>query len=191
MAIAGGDGNATGTATITITVTNINDNAPIVDDDTGVIAENTSTGTLVVTMSGSDADGDSISYVITAGNGDGVFSISGDQIIVGNTSNLDYETTSGYILIVSGSDGVYADTATITITITNVNDNAPVVEDDTAVVAENASTGTLVVTISGSDADGDSISYVITAGNGDGIFSISGDQIIVGDTSNLDYEVTT
>ena len=76
-------------------------------------------------------------------------------------------------MTISGSDGVYADTAIITITITNVNDNAPVVDDDTAIVTENASTGTLVVTMSGSDADGDSISYVITAGNGDGIFSIS------------------
>ena len=76
-------------------------------------------------------------------------------------------------------DGVYtSSTVTVTITVTCTND-VPVIDDDTGVIAENASTGTLVVTISGSDADGDSISYVITAGNGDGIFSISGDQIIV------------
>ncbi|USN55255.1 MAG: hypothetical protein H6765_01270 [Candidatus Peribacteria bacterium] len=42
-------------------------------------------------------------------NGDGIFDISGDQVVVVNTANLDYETTSGYILIISGSDGTYSD----------------------------------------------------------------------------------
>jgi hypothetical protein len=45
--------------------------------------------------------------------------------------------------------------------------------------------------MSGSDADGDSIVYSIISGNIDSIFGMSGDQLIVVDTTNLDYESTT
>ncbi|USN55257.1 MAG: hypothetical protein H6765_01280 [Candidatus Peribacteria bacterium] len=42
-------------------------------------------------------------------NGDGIFDISGDQVVVVNTANLDYETTTGYVLTSHGSDGTYSD----------------------------------------------------------------------------------
>jgi hypothetical protein len=51
--------------------------------------------------------------------------MSGDQIVVVDTVNLDYETASGYTLTVSGSDGTFSDNGTYTIDITNVNDNTP------------------------------------------------------------------
>jgi hypothetical protein len=48
-----------------------------------------------------------------------------------------------------------------------------------------------VTTLSGSDADGSSIIYSIISGNSDGIFGVSGDQVVVIDTALLDYEITT
>jgi hypothetical protein len=47
---------------------------------------------------------------------------------------------SGYILTVSGSDGTYSDAGMYTIDITNVNDNAPTVEDGSGTIAEDAAT---------------------------------------------------
>jgi hypothetical protein len=75
-----------------------------------------------------------------SGNTDGIFGVSGDTIIIINPTNLNFEVTSGYSLLVSGSDGLFSDSATIDIEITNTNDNAPVVDDATGSIAENAIT---------------------------------------------------
>ena len=90
--------------------------------------------------------------------------MSGDTLIVG-TGGLDYETTTNYSVIVEISDGSNTSTGTMTITITNVNDNTPVISDDSASVAENTVQDTLVLTFSGSDADGDPLTYAIVGGN--------------------------
>jgi hypothetical protein len=54
----------------------------------------------VTSLSGSDADGDSISYAITAGNSEGIFAISGATLIVADRGNLDYESMTGYVLTI-------------------------------------------------------------------------------------------
>jgi hypothetical protein len=51
-------------------------------------------------------------------------------------------------LTINGTDGVLSDTGTITIAINNINDNAPIVDDASVALGENASTGTIVVVIS-------------------------------------------
>ena len=103
----------------------------MIDDATGSVVENAVTGTFVLLISGSDADFDPISYIIYAGNADGVVAISGDSLIEVNTSNLDYELTTGYTLTVHGRDGVNTGVATIDISVININDNTPIVDDDT------------------------------------------------------------
>jgi hypothetical protein len=51
-------------------------------------------------LSGSDTDGDTVTYSIVSGNSDGVFGVSGDQLVVVDRENLDFETTTGYALTV-------------------------------------------------------------------------------------------
>jgi hypothetical protein len=62
-------------------------------------------------------------YAITAGNDDGIFGMSGDQLVVVDTANLDYESTTGYDLVVSGSDGTESVSVSISIVIININDS--------------------------------------------------------------------
>jgi hypothetical protein len=69
-------------------------------------------------------------------------------VIVVDTTNLDYEGTTGYVLTISGSDGALAGAAVVTIAINNVNDNVPTIDDATGSVDEDAVTGTLVATLS-------------------------------------------
>ncbi len=201
------DGTNTDNATVSISVTNVNDNSPVISNATATIAENAANNTAVVnidddnTSSDQDADGETISYSITAGNGDGIFEINSSTgaITVVNNSKLDYETTTSYSLILQATDGTNTDNATVSVTVTNVNDNSPVISNATATIAENAANNTAVVNIdddntsSDQDADGETISYSITAGNGDGIFEIntSTGAITVVNNSKLDYETTT
>ena len=70
------------------------------------VAENAALNSLVGTVSATDPDeADTVSYSITAGNGDGKFAIVGGSGEITLAGGLDYETTSSYTLTVEASDG--------------------------------------------------------------------------------------
>ena len=112
------------TATVTINLSNVNE-APIANDATFSVPENSAAGTLVGMVPASDPDaGTTLSYAITAGNTSGAFAINAaGQITVANPAALDFETTPTFNLTVTVSDNgapVLSDTATITVNLTDV-----------------------------------------------------------------------
>ena len=200
------DGTNTDTAAVTVDVTNVNDNAPLINDVTTSVAEDAVNATAVTNLNeantgnDTDLDGQALTYSITGGNTDGIFSIDAGTgaITVSNNTNLDYETTQQYVLTVEATDGTTTDTAALTIDVTNVNDNAPLINDVTTSVAEDAVNATAVANLNeantgnDTDLDGQALTYSITAGNADGIFSIDAGTgaITVSNNTNLDYETT-
>ncbi len=147
---------------------------PTVQDASFSVAEDATTGTSVGMVSGFDPDaGDSLTYSVTAGNELGVFAIDGSsgEITVSDDSNLDYEATPSFSLVVQVEDsGALTDTATITITVTDVNE-APTIAlvNTTTSLPEDADTtsrsrmadivvtddalGVNVLSLSGADAE--------------------------------------
>ena len=181
------EGGLSDTAVIDVTVTNVNE-APTAADASGSVVENASMGTAVATVSASDPDvGDTLSYEITGGNPGNAFAIDQNGNIT-VASVIDFEAISSYTLTVEVADqAVLYDYATVTITVTNVNE-APSVADGSGSVAENMAAGTAVVTVSASDPDtGDTLSYTITAGNTGNVFAIDGNGNIT-TTTALNYE---
>ena len=84
------------------------------------IAEDAATGATVGTVAATDADDDSITYTVTAGNGDGKFAISSAGAIT-TAAALDYETVSSHILTVQADDGNGGTArATVNVTVTDV-----------------------------------------------------------------------
>ena len=69
------------------------------------IAENAPAGVRVGTVSASDPDGDPVSYSISAGNGDGKFSIDASAGRITVAGALDREAVASYTLTVEASDG--------------------------------------------------------------------------------------
>ena len=137
----------TASITLTVNVGDVNDNEPVFTTTgqalTAEIAESrTATDGTILTVAASDDDGtapnNAVRYEITGGTGMGMFFIdpvTGD-IRVADGVTLDYDTdpvTTSYTLIVTASDGgdnppadaMTATTDVITITLTDVNDNAP------------------------------------------------------------------
>ena len=106
---------------------------------------------------------------------------------------LDFETTTSYTLTVEASDpDSLTDTATVTVSVTNVNE-APSFSATTYAftLAEDAAIGTAVGTISAMDPDAeDTLTYSITAGDDGGKFSIdsSGSLSVA---KALDFEATS
>ena len=182
------DGTTPDTETITITITDV---APTVTDTAANLAEDASASDAVVTVS-TTGDTTSLTWSIASGNDDGVFAIgaSTGAITVADTTNLDYETTASYDLVVQATDGTTPDTETITITITDV---ALTVTDTSANLAETAAVSAAVVDVDNTgDDDISPLAWSIASGNDDGVFAIgaSTGAITVADTTNLDREAT-
>ncbi|MEE1895302.1 tandem-95 repeat protein [Pseudomonas otitidis] len=191
--------------TMTIQVANLDD-APGLVDSSVTFAENTAAGTTIADLSDrftgtdQDRDGEPLFYSITGGNDAGLFSINASTgvITLANGKTLDYETATQHQLQVSATDGKTAATATITVNVTNVNDNGVVISDsDTAAnqVNENAANGTVVgVTAKGVDGDvGATITKYELVDNAGGRFAINATTgvVTVADGTKLDFETAT
>ena len=189
-------GDQLGTLEVSFTVTQAN-RAPEFASATYSfsIAEDAATGAAVGSVSATDADSDTLSYTITAGNADGRFAIDGSTGAVTTAAALDYENTSSYALAVQADDGNGGTaTATVNVSVTDVDENsAPEFGSDSYnfSVAEDAATGSAVGSVSATDADSDTLSYTITAGNADGRFAIDGSTGAVTTAAALDYENTS
>ena len=142
---------------------------------TASVAENT---TAVLTVTAIDDDDDELTYSITAGadsvrfsidpsDGDLTFKTAPDFEAPGSADN-----SNAYEVIVTVSDGTNNITQTITVTVTDENDNSPMIKSlNTARVAENTTT---VLTVMAEDADtGTTLTYSITAGADSARFRIN------------------
>ena len=90
------------------------------------IPENAASRTLVGTVLATDEDGDPVTYLITAGNSDGKFSLGDVSGEVTVADVLDYETISSYTLTVEATDGRGGTaTTTVEITVTDVAEDPP------------------------------------------------------------------
>jgi hypothetical protein len=171
------DGTNTDTQDIAVTVTNLNDNSPSITSDGGGSSSSVSVPenqTAVTTVTATDADGGSLTYSISGGADAGKFTIDPSTGVLTFVTAPDYEnptdtgTDNVYDVQVQVSDGTNTDTQNIAVTVTNLNDNAPVIDSNgggsaaTISVPENT---TAVTTVSASDADGGTITYSITGGS--------------------------
>ncbi|MEI6178315.1 MAG: DUF6288 domain-containing protein, partial [Verrucomicrobiota bacterium] len=154
-------GLLTDTAAITLAVHPINhgsNSAPVVNDQSFSLNENTSVGSSVGTIASSDANaGDVRTYSITAGNTGGAFSLNSltGQLTVG--AGIDFESIPSYVLTVAVTDGLLTDTAAITVTVNNVND-APVAIAQSVTPTEDIA---LPITLTGTDMENSPLTYAI------------------------------
>ena len=158
-------------ATISVAVTPVND-APVANDGSVETAEDTQAGGQVTAT---DVDGDPLTYSVVDGpahgslelNADGSFSYKPDANFNGSDS----------FTYVANDGTADSNTATVSITITSVND-APVADNSSMTLDEDSSAGGQA---SASDVDGDPLTYSLVDGpvhgnlvfNADGSFSYS------------------
>ena len=205
LLIKASDGALSDSATVTINLTDVDEDrtstnkAPTIEAATFSLAENSPIGTVVGTIEAADADGDTLSYTILSGNTGqsfGLDAITGVLSVV-DSSALDYETISVFSLLVQVSDGALSDSATVTINLTDVDENstatnqAPIITAATYSLAENSPNGMILGTVEATDPDGDTLTYSIISGNSDQAFGLDNimGQLTVANSNALDYEV--
>ena len=140
------------TATVSITVIAVND-APVANNQSVNTAENTAKS---ITLTGTDIDGDSLTYTVESGPSHG--SLSGTAPNLTYTPATNYNGPDSFTFKVN--DGaVDSNTATVSITVTPVND-APVAISQSVSTAEDMAKA---IVLTGSDGDGDPLTYSIVA----------------------------
>jgi hypothetical protein len=171
--------------------------APVVDAaGPFALAENSVNTTAVGTVTATDADpvGSVTGFSITAGNTGSAFAIdNGGAITVANSAVLDRETNPSFTLTVTATDGTNVSAGeNFVINLTDVNDNAPVVDPlQSLAVVENAINTTIVGTVTATDVDtaGTITDFTITGGNIGNAFAIDAAGVItVTNTAALDRE---
>ncbi len=186
------DGNGgTATATITINLVDVNDN-PDVEPQSFTVDVNSPNGTIIGAVLATDEDGDPLTYsIIGESHAFGIDAITGELSVIDNTK-LDIQELEEVTINVQVSDD-QGDSGSAEITVITVDLNtAPEISDQTFTIDENSSEGTTVGTVSGSDADGDVLTYSITGGNTDDAFTINSStgELSVNSKSALDFETT-
>ena len=179
--------------------------APVITSDGGSatasvnVAEN---ATAVTIVSASDFDaGATLTYSIIGGADAAKFTVDANTGTLSFVSAPDYETPTDadgnnvYDVTVQVSDGTLTDTQAISATVTNINDDAPVITSNGAGatasvnVAENT---TAVTTVTATDLDaGATLTYSIVGGADAAKFTVDANTGALSFVSAPDYENPT
>nr|XP_024660633.1 protocadherin gamma-A2-like [Maylandia zebra] len=187
-------------------ITDVNDNSPIIDlmSTTQSVPEDSTLKTVVAVMNVHDADSDDNGVVKCFLNDNVPFNIestSNSFYSIITDSDLDRERASEYNITVTCSDeGVpsLSSSVTLTLHISDVNDNAPVFERSSyeAYIVENNTPGLSIFTVKATDADWNQnahVSYILEDSSVNGVpvssyVSVSADSGVIHAVRSFDYE---
>ena len=164
--VATDGGSRTGSAVVTVTVTDVNDEAPTLSaDQTVSLREDTSTPSVIANFSASGEMGEVLQFQLS-GSQNGEFVIDATNGEVSLVQSLDYESRQEFRLTVSVTDGQFSTSSRLTITVTDVNDNTPIIDSASPfTIVEERPSNSLVGSVSASDRDSGSnaqLSFRIT-----------------------------
>ena len=160
-------------ASVSITVTPVND-APVAAADAATTDEETAV-TVEVLANDTDADGDPLTVTSVTPPAHGTAAVADDGTII-YTPNTDFNGEDRFTYMVSDEQGGTAE-ASVSITVTSVND-APVAADDAATTDEEAAV-TVEVLANDTDADGDPLTVTSVTPPAHGTAAVADDGTII------------
>ncbi|HEX7181652.1 MAG TPA: Ig-like domain-containing protein [Thermoanaerobaculia bacterium] len=168
--------NQVRTATVTVTVTGVND-PPAAANDSATTPEDTAVA-IPVLSNDVDVDGDSLAvFSVTQGAHGTVTFTGGDGEPVTYTPNANFNGSDSFTYRLSDGMTTFV-SATVTVTVTPVND-PPVVVNDTATTLEDTPV-TIDVLANDSDPDGDALTVVsyMLGGGAQGTLTLNPDKTL-------------
>ncbi|KAM3613242.1 uncharacterized protein V6R79_022868 [Siganus canaliculatus] len=199
-------GGLSDSSKIIIDVTDVNDNSPIVNmiSTSGSVSEASAHKTVIALMSVNDPDSENNGNVFCMINENipfAIISTSNNFYSLVTDSELDRELASEYNVTVTCSDeGVpsLSSSVTLTLQISDVNDNAPVFERSSyeAYIVENNTPGLSIFTVKATDTDWNQnarVSYILEDSSVNGVpvssyVSVSADSGLIHAVRSFDYE---
>ncbi|MFY0608666.1 MAG: cadherin domain-containing protein, partial [Cyclobacteriaceae bacterium] len=146
--------------TLTITVTDLDENAPVFTSATSeTIDENIASSTVIYTAAATDAG--TITYSLS-GTDASAFTLNASTGDLSINASPDFETQASYEVVITATDAA-SNTAdiTLTITVTDLDENAPVFTSATSeTIDENIASSTVIYTAAATDAG--TITYTLS-----------------------------
>lgn len=133
--------------------------APVATGGSTSLGEDTST---TLTLTASDADGDTLTYSVVTAPAHGSVALTGNSALYTPAAN--FFGTDSFTFRARDTTGAYSNVATINITVNGVND-PPTATVQSVYVPRNGS-GT--INLQGADADGDALTCAVVTGPGHG-----------------------
>ena len=131
-----------------------------------------------ITLTGRDLDGDALTFSVVTGPANGT--LSGVAPNLTYTPSADFNGSDSFTFV--SNDGLLNSiAATVSITVTAGND-APVADDQAVTTAEDTAAA---ITLTGSDLDGDSLTFSVVSGPANG--TLSGVAPALTYTPNADF----
>uniref|UniRef100_A0A8B9UP05 Cadherin domain-containing protein n=1 Tax=Anas zonorhyncha TaxID=75864 RepID=A0A8B9UP05_9AVES len=162
-AIDGGEPARTGTARIRVSVLDANDNAPVFSQAVYAVRvpEDVPVGSTLLTLTATDVDegiNGAVKYFLIKATDltSEIFYLDPERGSIKLVRSLDFEEDDSHELGVQARDsGELFDTATVSISVTDVNDNAPEISVRSALseISEDAPPGTVVALLHVQDRD--------------------------------------
>lgn len=187
--------------TVTLIVTGENKYTPVFTalSYQVIVPENEPLGSTILIVNASDDDqgpNGMIRYEISAGNERNQFTVDSTSGAITILQALDYDAIQEYHLNVTASDlgfKPHKAIAMITITLTDINDNAPTFNQSIykAYIAENLPSNSIVYQVTATDIDSPKnaiIQYSISGGNGKELFMIDQKTGRITAKISFDYE---
>ncbi|XP_053180432.1 protocadherin gamma-A11-like [Scomber japonicus] len=198
-------GGLSDSSKVIIDIGDNNDNSPVINmiSSSYSIGEDSRSNTVVAVMSVNDPDSEENGKVRCVISKNTPFSIASTSNIysIVTDSDLDRERASEYNITVTCSDeGVpsLSSSVTLTVKISDVNDNAPVFERSSyeAYIVENNTPGLSIFTVKARDADWNQnarVSYILEDSSFNGVpvssyVSVSADSGVIHAVRSFDYE---
>lgn len=145
--------NDSNTSTVSITVSSVNDSPDAVNDST-TINEDSGANSIDVRANDSDVDGDTVTVTAVTQGTHGSVAITGGGTGVSYTPAANFFGSDTFTYTVNDGNGG-SDTATVNVTITNVND-APVATGESYVTNSNTALNVAAPGVLANDSDIDS-----------------------------------
>ncbi|XP_068085238.1 fat-like cadherin-related tumor suppressor homolog [Anabrus simplex] len=191
-------------ATLNVIVLDINDNPPEFASKYyyASVAEINGVGTEIVRVLATSKDtgvNAEITYSIIGGNEHKKFEIHPKSGVISIAEQLDYERAKDYYLTIQAIDGgipPLSNHATVNISITDSNDNAPIFNQEaySARIREDAQIGDKILQVHAHDLDSDingKVSYFIERGDRQSQFSIDEKTGYISVAGSLDREMVS
>uniref|UniRef100_UPI00296E781F BspA family leucine-rich repeat surface protein n=1 Tax=Flagellimonas baculiformis TaxID=3067310 RepID=UPI00296E781F len=170
--------------------------APVIADQAFNVSEDITPADAIGTVSATDADGDKLTYSIKTNDGDLFAITSAGALTLAQGKSLNFAAKAQHTITVEASDGDKAATAKVTVNVsptgTDPNNTAPEIADQEFSAKEDIADTAVIGTVEASDADGDEISFAITA-DADGLFEVDAatGELSLMEGKALDFEAKT
>jgi protocadherin Fat 1/2/3 len=204
QAVDQGSPQLSSVSTLTVNVQDINDNPPEFANKYyfAVVPEIDAVGTEVAKVlatskdTGVNAD---VYYSIIGGNEHKKFAINNKTGVISIAEMLDYERAKDYFLTIQAIDGgtpPLSNVATVNITVTDCNDNAPLFSQlsYSSRIREDAQIGDKILQVIATDLDSDKngqVTYSIIRGDNREQFEVDPDTGYISVADELDRETTS